>query len=196
MDYLQKLYRAIILDIELYEEVEADKTLTRQAMMTVAIVATIESIFHLGSEDSIIIIGSIEAALGSIIRWVLWAFLIAFVGTRILPEPETDSDTGELLRTLGFAYAPGIFYIFSSVPIIGFFVQLVVPFWQLASMTVAVRQALDFSSTTRAIGVCVVAIVLTMIILSATLIASLSLGSIISNALQPASPVLGDLIQT
>ena len=45
MDYLQKLYRAIILDIELYEEVEADKTLTRQAMMTVAIVATIESIF-------------------------------------------------------------------------------------------------------------------------------------------------------
>ena len=195
MDYLQKLYRAIILDIELYEEVEADKTLTRQAMMTVAIVAIIESIFHLGSEDSIIIIGSIEAALGSIIRWALWAFLIAFVGTRILPEPETDSDTGELLRTLGFAYAPGIFYIFSSVPIIGFFVQLVVPFWQLASMTVAVRQALDFSSTTRAIGVCVVAFVLAMIILSATLIASLSLGSIISNALQPASPVLGDLIQ-
>ena len=126
---------------------------------------------------------------------MLWAFLIAFVGTRILPEPETDSDTGELLRTLGFAYAPGIFYIFSSVPIIGFFVQLVVPFWQLASMTVAVRQALDFSSTTRAIGVCVVAFVLAMIILSATLIASLSLGSIISNALQPASPVLGDLIQ-
>ena len=66
MDYLQKLYRAIILDIELYEEVEADKTLTRQAMMTVAIVAIIESIFYLGSEDSIIIIGSIEAALGSI----------------------------------------------------------------------------------------------------------------------------------
>ncbi len=195
MDYLQKLYRAVILDTALYEEVEADKTLTRQAMMTVAIVAVIESIVYLGNEDSIIIIGSIEAALGSIIRWGLWAFLIAFVGTRILPEPETDSDTGELLRTLGFAYAPGMLYIFSPIPIIGFFVQLVVPFWQLASMTVAVRQALDFSSTTRAIGVCIVAFILAMIILSATLIASLSLGSIISNALQPASPVLGDLIQ-
>ena len=192
MDYLQKLYRAIMLDTELYEEVEADKTLTRQAMMTVAIVAIIESIFHLGSEDSII--GSIEAALGSVIRWSLWAMLIAFVGTRILPEPETDSNTGELLRTLGFAYAPGIFYIFSSVPVIGFFVQLMVPFWQLASMTIAVRQALDFSSTTRAIGVCIVAFILAMLILFAVLIASLTLENIISNALQPASPVLGDLI--
>ena len=194
MDYLQKLYRAIILDIELYEEVEADKTLTRQAMMTVAIVAIIESIFYLGSEDSIIIIGSIEAALGSIIRWVLWAFLIAFVGTRILPEPETDSNTGELLRTLGFAYAPGIFYILSPLPVFEFFVPLLVPFWQLASMTIAVRQALDFSSTTRAIGVCVVAFFLAILILLIILFASFTLENIISNALQPASPALGDLI--
>ena len=69
-----------------------------------------------------------------------------------------------------------------------------VPFWQLASMTIAVRQALDFSSTTRAIGVCIVAFILAMLILFAVLIASLTLENIISNALQPASPVLGDLI--
>ena len=191
MDYLQKLYRAIILDIELYEEVEADKTLTRQAMMTVAIVAIIESIFYLGSEDSIIIIGSIEAALGSIIRWVLWAFLIAFVGTRILPEPETDSDTGELLRTLGFAYAPGIFYIFSSVPIIGFFVQLVVPLWQLASMTVAVRQALDFSSTTRAVGVCVVAFFLAILALLLFIAFTSFFIGIAENAAPIENPLIG-----
>ena len=165
MDYLKRLYRAIMLDTELYEEVESDKALTQQAMITVVLVAIIESIFYLGSEDSIIIIGSIEAALGSIIRWILWSLLIVFVGTRILPEPETDSNTGELLRTLGFAYAPGIFYILSPLPVFEFFVPLLVPFWQLASMTIAVRQALDFSSTTRAIGVCVVAFFLAILAL-------------------------------
>ena len=68
------------------------------------------------------------------------------------------------MRTLGFAYAPGIFYIFSSVPIIGFLVQLVVPLWQLASMTVAVRQALDYESTWRAIGVVVIGFLVQAII--------------------------------
>ena len=87
MDYLQKLYRAIILDTELYEEVEADKTLTRQAMITVALIAIIEGIFHLGIGSNGPIIGLSQAVLGSITRWFLWAFFIAFVGPRILPEP-------------------------------------------------------------------------------------------------------------
>ena len=49
MNYLEKLYRAVILDSELYEEVEADKNLTRQALMTVALVAIIEGIFSFGA---------------------------------------------------------------------------------------------------------------------------------------------------
>lgn len=191
MDYLQKLYRAIILDTELYEEVEADKTLTRQAMMTVALIAIIEGVFHLGVGSNGPIIGLSQAVLGSITRWFLWAFFIAFVGTRILPEPETDSDTGELLRTLGFAYAPGIFYIFSSVPIIGFLVQLVVPLWQLASMTVAVRQALDFSSTTRAVGVCVVAFFLAILALLLFIAFTSFFIGIAENAAPIENPLIG-----
>ncbi len=190
MEYLQKLYRAIILDTELYEEVEADKTLTRQAMITVALIAIIEGIFHLGTGSNGAIVGLSQAVFGSITRWFLWAFFIAFVGTRILPEPETDSDTGELLRTLGFAYAPGIFYIFSSVPIIGFFIPLIVPFWQLASMTIAVRQALDFRSTTRAIGVCVVAFFLATL----TLVLFIGFTSFFIGIAKNASPIENILI--
>ena len=99
MNYLEKLYRAVILDSELYEEVEADKSLTRQALMTVALVAIIEGIFSLGAQDQGLFLGLSQAIFGSVTRWVIWAFFIAFVGTRILPEPETESNTGCLLYT-------------------------------------------------------------------------------------------------
>ena len=89
MNYLEKLYRAILLDSELYEEVEADKSLTRQALLTVALVAIIEGVFYLGAQDQGLVIGLSQSILGSGTRWILWAFFIAFVGTRILPEPET-----------------------------------------------------------------------------------------------------------
>ena len=191
MNYLEKLYRAVILDSELYEEVEADKTLTRQALMTVALVAMIEGIFSLGAQNQGLLIGLSQSILGSITRWVMWAFFIAFVGTRILPEPETESNTGELLRTLGFAYAPGVLYVFSSLPIIGSIVQLLVPLWQLAAMVVAVRQALDFSSTTRAIGVCVVAFFLMVLTLILFIMFTSFFIAIASNAIPVETPLIG-----
>ena len=191
MNYLEKLYRAILLDSELYEEVEADKSLTRQALITVALVAIIEGIFSLGAQNQGLIIGLSQSILGSVTRWVMWAFFIAFVGTRILPEPETASNTGELLRTLGFAYAPGIFYIFASLPIIGSIVQLLVPLWQLAAMVVAVRQALDFNSTTRAIGVSVVAFFLMVLTLILFIMFTSFFIAIASNAVPVETPLIG-----
>jgi len=191
MNYLEKLYRAVILDSELYEEVEADKSLTRQALMTVALVAIIEGIFSLGAQDQGLFLGLSQAIFGSVTRWVMWALFIAFVGTRILPEPETESNTGELLRTLGFAYAPGVFYVFASLPIIGSIVQLLVPLWQLAAMVVAVRQALDFSSTTRAIGVCVVAFFLMVLTLILFIMFTSFFIAIASNAIPVETPLIG-----
>ena len=191
MNYLEKLYRAVILDSELYEEVEADKSLTRQALLTVALVAMIEGIFSLGAQNQGLLIGLSQAIFGSITRWVMWAFFIAFVGTRILPEPETESNTGELLRTLGFAYAPGVLYVFASLPIIGSIVQLLVPLWQLAAMVVAVRQALDFSSTTRAIGVCVVAFFLMVLTLILFIMFTSFFIAIASNAIPVETPLIG-----
>ena len=42
MSYAEKLYKAITLNVEFYESVEADKSLTRQAMRTVALVAIVQ----------------------------------------------------------------------------------------------------------------------------------------------------------
>ena len=160
MSYVERLYKAITLNVEFYESVEADKSLTGQAMMTVALVAIVEGFILAGITEPIALT---QGVLGSILRWVVWAFFIAFVGTRILPEPETNSNTGELLRTLGFAYAPGLLAIFKFLPLVGFLFSpnnYLIYFLELMAMTVAVRQALDFSSTVRAVGVCIVAFIM------------------------------------
>ena len=192
MSYAEKLYKAIMLDVEFYEAVEADKSLTRQAMITVALVAIVEGFVLAGITTPIVLA---QGVLGSILRWVVWAFFIAFVGTRILPEPETDSNTGELLRTLGFAYAPGLLLIFQYVPLINNLpIVSIVYILQLAAMTVAVRQALDFSSTVRAVGVCIVAFIVMIITLGLLIFFSDFVYTVATNAspvVVPSNPEMG-----
>ena len=187
MSYAERLYKAITLNVEFYESVEADKSLTRQAMMTVALVSIVQGFVVAGIAP----IALAQGVLGSIIRWFIWAFFIAFVGTRILPEPETESDTGELLRTLGFAYAPGLLIVFKFLPIIGVFIDPLVVILQLAAMTVAVRQALDFTSTVRAVGVCIVAFVVMLISLSLFILFTSFFVGVAESAIAPTAPLMG-----
>ena len=86
------------------------------------------------------------------------------IGTRMLPEPQTRADIGEMMRTLGFAQSPGLLRIFGSIPGVGALVLVIVSIWMLVAMVIAVRQALDYTSTWRAVGVCVVGWVLSNVI--------------------------------
>ena len=79
MSYFEKLYKAITLDVKFYEDVEKDKSLTNQAMMTVVIVSILQGFMIAGLAP----IALLQGVLGSLVRWFLWAFFIAFVGTRI-----------------------------------------------------------------------------------------------------------------
>ena len=99
-----------------------------------------------------VIVGGIAALLG----WATWAFLIYIIGTRLLAEPQTRADVGELLRTLGFAQSPGLVRIVGILPGVGPLVFGIVSIWMLVAMVIAVRQALDYTSTFRAVGVCLV----------------------------------------
>ena len=190
MSYAEKLYKAITLNVEFYESVEADKSLTRQAMMTVALVAIVQGFVVAGITAPIALA---QGVLGSIIRWFIWAFFIAFVGTKILPKPETESNTGELLRTLGFAYAPGLLVVFKLIPlqVIGFFIDPLVVILQLSAMTVAVRQALDFSSTVRAVGVCIVAFIVMLITLTLFILFTSFFVGVAESAIAPTAPLMG-----
>jgi len=102
------------------------------------------------------IAGLVGALVTAALAWVVWAFLTYAIGTRLLPEAQTRADFGELLRTLGFAAAPGIVQIAGVIPPLRALAFVAAELWTLAAMVVAVRQALDYTSTLRAIGVCVI----------------------------------------
>ena len=97
------------------------------------------------------------------------------IGTRLLPEPQTRADVGELMRTLGFAQSPGLVRILGVIPVLGPLVLLVVSIWMLVAMVIAVRQALDYTNTLRAVGVCLVGWVLSLVI---TIVFVLLFGSV------------------
>jgi len=140
------------LNVGIYEEVEADGTATRQAMGVVLLSSVAAGIGALSLGT-----GVIASAVAALLSWVIWAFLTYFVGTRLFPEPQTEADMGQLMRTLGFAQSPGVLRIFGGIPGIGPLVLGVVSVWMLIAMVIAVRQALDYTSTWRAAAVCIVA---------------------------------------
>jgi hypothetical protein len=72
-----------------------------------------------------------------------------------LPEPSTHADVGEVLRTTGFSASPGVLRIFAAIPGLGIPIFIGVTIWMLCTFVVAVRQALDYGSTGRALAVCV-----------------------------------------
>ena len=140
------------LDIRIYEEVEADSHATGQALGVVLL-----SSLAAGSGAAALGVGVITSMVVAVLSWVIWAFLTYVIGTRLLPEPQTHADMGQLMRTLGFAQAPGVLRIFGGLPGIGPIVLGVVSVWMLVAMVIAVRQALDFTTTWRAAVVCLLA---------------------------------------
>ena len=85
---------------------------------------------------------------------VIWAALIYVLGAKVFPQPQTQVDIGELLRPTGFAAGPGVLRVFGIVPGLGPLILLAVSVWMLVAMVIAVRQALDFTSTGRTLMVC------------------------------------------
>jgi len=157
-----RMIRAAKLDANLYEEVEADKSAMGQAMCVVILSSVAAGIGSIGTTGiSGLLIGTIVALIG----WFVWAFITYFVGTKILPEPQTSADYGELLRTIGFSSSPGIIRVLGIIPLLGSVINIVAGIWMLIAMVVAVRQALDYKSTGRAVGVCLIGWVVQGIIL-------------------------------
>ncbi len=152
-NFKDRIIRAAKLDINLYEEVEADKGAMGQAMGLVVLSAVAAGIGSIGKAGAAgIIIGTITA----LISWYIWAYITYFIGTRIFPEPQTKADHGELLRTIGFSSAPGLLRVLGIIPFLYGIIFFLTGIWMLIAMVIAVRQALDYKSTPRAIGVCMV----------------------------------------
>ena len=152
--FLTRVAGAALLNPATYEEVEADRSATLQAMAVVMLSSLAAGVGGLGPA------GARPAALAGIsllafAAWAVWALVTFEIGTRILPAPRTQADFGQLLRTIGFASAPGILRVAGVIPGTTGVVFVVTAIWMLMAMILAVRQALDYTSTARAFAVCV-----------------------------------------
>ena len=162
----ERMIRAAKLDVQLYEEVEADRGAMGQAMTVVVLSGVAAGIGNLANGG---LVGTVSVTIGALVGWYIWAFLTYFIGTRLLPEPQTRADHGELLRTIGFSSAPGLIRVFGIIPGFTALVLAVASIWMLVAMVIAVRPALDYESTRRAIGVCVIGWVIQSVILVVSL---------------------------
>ena len=151
--YVRRLIGALTLDPVVFEDVEADWGATLQAGLTVVLSSVAAAIGAQGFGRDLS--GVLPFTVLTLIAWGAWALLTFEVGTRVLPGARTHADVGELLRTLGFAATPGLLLALGALPGMTVPIFAVAPLWMLAAMIVAVRQALDYTSTVRAIAVCV-----------------------------------------
>jgi hypothetical protein len=158
--FVERVVGAARLDAKVYEEIEADTTAMGQAMAVVAASALAAGVGSIANGAT----GAIAAVVGGIVGWFLWAVVTWLIGTKLLPEAGTSADVGQMLRTIGFSAAPGLLNVLGIVPVIGLLVWFVAAIWQLVAMVVAVRQALDYTSTGRAVLVCLIGWVFYMIV--------------------------------
>jgi hypothetical protein len=151
INILNRMYRASILDVNLYEEVEADKSLLTEAMIVVILSSLASGIgsWSMGLGELF------TSTIGELLSWYVWAFIVYFIGTKLLPEPQTVADHGELLRTIGYSSAPGIIRILKPILPFDSAIDFIATIWMLVAMIIAVRQALDYESTPRSALVCI-----------------------------------------
>ena len=149
----KRMIRAAKLEIALYEEVEADKSALSQAMGVVVLSSVAAGI---GTTLRGGFLGVLVAVIAALVGWYIWAYLIYLIGTKLLPEPQTKADHKELLRTVGFSSSPGLIRVLGIIPGLATIVIPIAAIWMLVAMVIAVRQALDYKSTLRTIGVCAI----------------------------------------
>ena len=168
--FKERIIRAVKLDVNLYEEVESDKGALGQAMGVVILSSIAVGVGSLGRiEPGRILLGTTMATVGALIGWYIWAYLTYLVGTKLLPEPQTKAEPGELLRTIGFSSSPGLIRVLGIIPGLTEIIFLFASIWMLIAMVIAVRQALDYQSTLRAVGVCVIGWIIQVLILGSLL---------------------------
>jgi hypothetical protein len=159
---MNRIVRASKFDVHLYEEVEADKGAMGQAMGVVVLSSIAAGIGSFGKGG---LLGILLGVVFALIGWYIWAYLTYLIGTKVLPEPQTRADPGELLRTIGFSSSPGLIRVLGIIPGLAGVIFFAASVWMLVAMVIAVRQSLDYKSTLRAIGVCLIGWIIQSLIL-------------------------------
>ncbi len=147
---MERIIGVFKLDVATFESVEHDESATGQAALIVLAVGILGG---LGSLAAASFVGGsaggggfLGSVLSTFVSWFIWSALTYFIGTRLFGGEAT---LGEMLRVIGFAYAPQVLGI---IPCLG---GLVGFFWSLAAAFIGIRQGLDVSNGKTALTILV-----------------------------------------
>ena len=152
MQFIARMIRAAKLEQSLYREVAHDQHATRQALVVVLLSSLAAG---LGATPVAGPSGLVTGGLVALLAWYIWTFLTCIIGVKLFPMSRTSARHREVWRALGFASAPGVLRIFGAIPGVAGIAFLVAVVWMLLAAVIGVRQVLDYTSTIRAVGVCV-----------------------------------------
>lgn len=158
----ERMMGAMKADVKTFQEIEADPTAIGQAVTVIVIAgvaALIGNMFRAG------IAGGVMALVANLIGYALWTLLVVLIGTKLMPEPATKADFNEAFRVIGFSASPGVANVLAIIPFLGPLISFFVWIWMVVVGVVAVREVLDYTSTARAIVVCLIAAVICWIVL-------------------------------
>ncbi len=180
MNILTRMLGAARLDVNTYEEVEADSSAMRQALLIVVVISILSGLGQYFSGGSDIVDALFIAAFRGLLFWAIWALLIYMIGGTILRTSETHANWGQVARGTAFAQSPGVLLVFSFIPAVGGLITFVVLVWQFIGVIISARQTLDYTSSMRAFFVVLLAIIPSAIIygiIYVTFIAATSSGN-------------------
>lgn len=140
--FKNRILGVLSVDPSVFEEVEHDHSLTGQAALVVAVSSVLSAIGG-GFLSSNVTTGFISMLVWGFVSWVLFAAITYFIGTKLY---HGDATMGQMLRVIGFAYAPAAFYILSLIPLVGLMIYMLVTAWLYYTIFIAVRAGLDLEN--------------------------------------------------
>jgi len=157
--FFNRFFRAAKLDVSLYQEIVEDAGALNQALIVVFIYSMAAAY---GTFNRSGVTGTNIGMITTLLGWYVWAFSTYMVGARFLPEAQTEPDRKAIMRVLGFASAPGVLRVLGFLPGLGIVVLVGSTAWMIATATVGVKQALNYESTSRALGVCIIGMIISL----------------------------------
>ena len=162
---IMRMLGAARLNVDTFEEVEKDTSATKQALIVVVLVSIAGGVGALlAGDETNVVRGLVYGIVTGVVWWAVWALVAMFIGTKLLKTEETEADWGQLARTTGFAQTPGLLNVLVFLPGVGGFILILTGLWRLVAMVIAVRQALDYTSTLRTLFVVLISLIPALII--------------------------------
>lgn len=156
---LDRVVGVFKLESATFEEIEHDEGATGQAALVVLIVVFI-SAFGTGFAGTVSGQGFfpnfLSTLLSGLVGWALISAILYFVGTAFF---KGEATIGEMLRVVGFAYAPQILGV---IPCIGWLIGFI---WTFAALIVATRQGLDITTGKALVTIIIAAIAYAIVVL-------------------------------